>query len=139
VYGLTGGTYNDLAVLGVTGSLNPQYCLLTDATGFAGTNIDGVTDPNDLFQAAYSNTDNGETIQQVELTTTIATQPAFDEGGNFIHVRFGPLAPTGDYHIVTGAAAIDAGDATEAPADDIDADPRPLGGGVDIGADEFTP
>lgn len=138
VYGLNNATpyYQDLAVLGTAGSLNPQYCLLTDATGYAASNIDGVTDPNDLFQFAYVNTDNGQTVQQVENTTSIATQPAFDEGGNFIQVRFGPLTPTGDYHLVSGADAVDAADAGEAPADDIDGDLRPLGGGVDIGADE---
>lgn len=138
IYGLNSATplYQDLAVLGATGQLDPRSSLLTNATGYDTSNIDGVTDPNDLFQFAYVNTDNGATIQQVETTTTIATQPAFDEGGNFIHVRFGPLVPTGDYHLFTGAAAVDAGDAGEAPSADIDGDLRPLGAGVDIGADE---
>jgi hypothetical protein len=138
VYGLNNATpyYQDLAVLGAAGQLNPQSCLLTDANGYAASNIDGVTDPNALFQSAYVNTDNGKTVTQVELTTTIATQPAFDEGGNFIQVRFGPLTPTGDYHLVSGADAVDAADAGEAPANDIDGDTRPQGGGDDIGSDE---
>ncbi len=139
VYGLNNATpyYQDLAVLGAAGQLDPQSCLLTDTTGYDASNVDGSgLVPSDLFQFAYVNTDNGETVTQVELTTTIATQPAFDEGGNFIQVRFGPLTPTGDYHLVSGADAVDAADATVAPADDIDGDARPLGGGVDIGADE---
>ncbi len=128
--------YQDLAVDGGAGLLNPQYCLLTDASSYPNANIDGeMIEPGDLFEDPYVNTGNGETIQQVELTTTIATQPAFDEGGNFIQVRFGPLAPTGDYHLFTGAAAIDAGTNVMAPATDIDGDSR-LNNDVDIGADE---
>jgi hypothetical protein len=143
LFGLNNATplYQDLAVLGYAGTLDPRFCLLTDATGFHASNIDGVTDPNDLFQFAYVNTDNGETIQQEELTTTIATQPAFDEGGNFIQVRFGPLAPTGDYHLATGAAALDVGDGdildiNKALTTDIDGDARSDIDPNDIGADE---
>jgi len=41
----------------------------------------------------------------------------------------------GDYHIGPGSAAIDAG-VDAGVSDDIDGDPRPAGGGYDIGADE---
>ncbi len=139
VFGLNSAAtlYQDLAVVGTAGQLDPRVCLLTDATGYDASNIDGVTDPNALFQFAYVNTDNGQTIQQVELTTSIATQPAFDEGGNFIQVRFGPLAPTGDYHLANGAAAVNGGDINEATLTDFDGDARPQGADVDIGADEI--
>ena len=40
------------------------------------------------------------------------------------------------WHLAPGSMCIDAGVATEAPAVDFDGDPRPQGGGVDIGADE---
>jgi hypothetical protein len=136
LFGLQDDGYRDLGVVGMAAQLDPRSSLLTDATGFDASNLDGVIDPNDLFLFAYVNTDNGETIKQVELGTSIAAQPAFDEGGNFIHVRFGPLGPTGDYHLVSGAVAIDSADATVAPAIDIDGDTRPLGNGDDIGADE---
>jgi hypothetical protein len=138
VFGLNSATdpYQDLAVLGAAGQLNPRFCLLTDATGYHASNLDGVTDPNDLFQLAYVNTGNGQTLQQVELTTSIDAQPAFDEGGNFIQVRFGPLAPTGNYHLANGAVAVDAASASAAPATDIDGDARPQGAANDIGADE---
>jgi parallel beta-helix repeat protein/predicted outer membrane repeat protein len=41
----------------------------------------------------------------------------------------------GDYHISTNSAAVDAG-VDSGVADDIDGDPRPIGPGYDIGADE---
>ncbi len=41
----------------------------------------------------------------------------------------------GDYHIGAGSAAIDVG-VDAGVSDDIDGDPRPVGGGYDIGADE---
>jgi len=40
------------------------------------------------------------------------------------------------YHLITGSPAIDRGTSTEAPTDDLDGQTRPLGLGVDIGADE---
>lgn len=100
-FGLVAATpqYRDLAVIGTPGQMDPEDSLLTDITGYNGNgNIDGSSfTPADLFVSAYVNTGNGQTIQQVELSTTIAAQPAFDEGGNFIDVRFGPLGLTGDY------------------------------------------
>jgi len=42
----------------------------------------------------------------------------------------------GDYHIGAGSAAIDAGVAEPTITTDIDGDPRPIGAGYDIGADE---
>ena len=43
----------------------------------------------------------------------------------------------GDYHIGLTSAAIDKG-VNAGVGDDIDGDPRPQGGGYDIGADEFA-
>jgi len=125
VFGLQPAGMTDFAVMGATGNLVSNNGLTTgDATTV------------DLFVLPYVNTGSDQVIQQVELTTSIATQPAFDEGGNYIRVNYGPIHPVGDYHIKAGSAAVDAGNATVAPATDIDGDTRPQGTGVDIGADE---
>lgn len=129
--------FDDLAVLGVAGVLDPRYCLLTDITGYDPSNISGV--PN--FIGAYFNGDRGQTIVQQETTTSLQAQPAFDEGGNFIDVSFGPLTPVGNYHLMAPSIAIDAGNMagvsgiSELSAD-YDSDPRPTGTAADIGADE---
>jgi len=43
-----------------------------------------------------------------------------------------------DYHLSAASPAINAGTATSAPPTDLEGDPRPSGGGWDIGADERT-
>ncbi|MCP4992915.1 MAG: hypothetical protein GY934_03880 [Gammaproteobacteria bacterium] len=89
----------------------------------------------------------------VEEPTVLQTAGAFDEGGNFIQVAFGPLTivelgsvPNSrvfyDYHIGTGSPALDAAGNVGLGGDlgvDFDDDPRPNGGNNDIGADELLP
>jgi len=118
--------FNDLAVLGtnIPAQLDPRFCILTNATGYHASNI--AADP--LFVSAYFNGDRGQTIILPGATTSIATAPAFDEGGNFIDVRFGPLTPTGDYHIGISSPARNA--AGSVPSDneldfEFDGDARP--------------
>lgn len=131
--------YDDLAVLGVAGSLNPVHSILTDVTGYDTSNIS--VDP--AFIAGYFNGDRWQTIVMPETTTSLAAAPAFDEGGNYIDVSFGPLTPSGDYHLLPGSPGIDSGDNavlvdfTEL-AVDYDAQTRPAGAGTDIGADEVS-
>jgi hypothetical protein len=48
------------------------------------------------------------------------------------------LVSANDFHLQASSCCIDAGTTTFAPAYDFDNDPRPLGTGYDIGADEFT-
>ena len=132
----TSPVYDDLAVLGTTGaeSLNCLSCVMTD---------DGA-DPR--FVSEYVNGARNDIII-VEGTTSMNATPAFDEGGNFIRLRFGPLTLTdsngdlfGDYHIKTRSPAEDAALNTEVE-DDFDGEPR-IGGADnvnDIGADEIQP
>jgi hypothetical protein len=95
--------YSDLAVLGTAQQgtwpgytdggahkLNPVNSILTSTAGYDASNSSA--DPG--FVAQYFNGHQGQTIQQPELTTSIATAGAFDEGGNWITVRFGPLTLT---------------------------------------------
>lgn len=138
--------FDDLAVLGtaVPEFLDPDYCLLTSLTDARGgdyddgTNITG--DP--MFGFPYFNGGRGATVLPGEPTTAIQVPIAFDEGGNFIRVSFGPLTlGASDYRIQAGSDAIDAGtDLTGTISElstDIEGQSRPSGPEVDIGADEL--
>ena len=135
----------DLDVLGTAtpAALDPQFCLLTDPTGYAATNIGD--DPG--FVAEYFNGARNSIVLP-EVTTGIQAPPALDEGGNFIDVIFGPLSltdpatglPFGDYHLA-GAGAVDEGSELILLLFpdlelDFDGEPRPVGASADIGADE---
>lgn len=137
--------YADLAVLGAgaTGGLAPTSCILTDATGYDPSNLSA--DP--LFVAAYVNGARSITVAQPEPTTALQVPAAFDEGGNWIRVGYGPLtladttslAILGNYRIAAGSPAVNEGQLVTQPAEvafDIDGQPRPVGGAPDIGADE---
>jgi len=130
--------YWDLGVLGTSAPalLNPVFSVLTDTTGYAASNLSA--DPS--FVASYVNGQPGQTIQQPELTTGIATAAAFDEGGNWIDVRFGPLTPSGNYHLNAGSPVIDMGSQAQCatPANClIDIDRQVRSNPPDIGADEW--
>lgn len=47
-------------------------------------------------------------------------------------------APNSDYHLTGSSPCIDAGRMEGAATDDMDGEPRPMGNGVEIGADEYT-
>jgi len=139
--------YWDLAVLGSAGTLNPTYSVLTDTSGYDGTNTS--TAPSFVFD--YFNGGRGTTVVPGEATTALQAPPAFDEGGNFIKVRFGPLTPCddatpgdgdpgtcGDYHL--NLATAPGTDLTGTYPDltrDYDGDLRTAP--VDRGADEVQP
>ncbi len=139
--GVAGGAapvYWDLWVTGTATQryLNPRYSILTSTAGYPSTNQQA--DP--LLADAYFNGASNQVIIP-EITTAIQAQPAFDEGGNFIDVRFGPLGIAGDYHILTGSPAINSGSMTQNTGftdlrRDFDGGRRPTGIQADIGADE---
>jgi hypothetical protein len=135
--------YDDLGVLGVAGELHPEFCLLSDPeyTGTGSTNSEA--DPR--FVAEYVNGDRNLSVTQPDRVppSSITTFAAFDEGGNFLSLEYGPLTPYrpggglfGDYHLQGGSPALGAAGAP-APAVDFDGESRPIGGTTpDVGADE---
>ncbi|GAB4264796.1 MAG: hypothetical protein Kow0092_16670 [Deferrisomatales bacterium] len=153
--------YDDLEVVGVPGAcLAPSFSTLSEdiaaqdpacafvyGVGFNQTPPAGAT----LFVAEYFNGDRGQTLNQFE-GTTIATAGAFDEGGNFIDVRYAPLTlwdPStgdlfGDYHLAPASVARNSsflnlcGGAIFSPlCADFDGQARPEPGTlVDRGGDE---
>ena len=130
--------YWDIGVIGggSRDKIRPTYSILTDVSGTPSSNIDGSgLTPNSLFMSAYVNNGKGQLVLQ-EPKTSIDTVAAFDEGGNFIDVHFGPLELTGDYHLAPGAVAIDAGLTIPSVRTDFDGQRRFKGAGYDIGADE---
>jgi len=144
--------YDDLAVLGTAGQLSPQYSILTSLTGVRGEDYNTgannlTTDP--LFVFGYFNGQRGGTVVPGEPTTALQPTVAFDEGGNNIRVRFGPLTPCddtvpgngdpgecSDYHITADTSP---GDGTVVSGDlstDFDGDTR-FPTAPDRGADQF--
>jgi hypothetical protein len=135
--------YWDLGVIGAEGNLNPTYSILTDTDGYDGTNT--TTDP--AFVYPYFNGGRGLTVVPGETTTALQISAAFDEGGNFIKVAFGPLTrcndetpgdgqpgTCSDYHVTTGEPGIDLTGTYDDLIGDYDGDLRT--DPVDIGADE---
>jgi hypothetical protein len=123
--------FNDYWEIGVLGTafqspgLDPAYSILSSTNGYDVTNV--IADP--MFVSSYFNgARNGNGDMQVAI--------AADEGGNAVDLRYGPLLLTGDYHIQLGSPAMDTATANGAPNHDVDVQPRPMGAGYDIGADE---
>ncbi|MBW2147563.1 MAG: hypothetical protein JRI22_11135 [Deltaproteobacteria bacterium] len=134
--------YADLAVLGTATPflLDPRFCILSETVNPAEYDPSNMySDP--MFVSEYFNGERGSVLLP-EVTTPVEAPPAFDEGGNFINIRFGPLSLTGDYHLQVVSPAAATGDSTvlidfAELATDFDGDFR-FTDSIDIGADEIT-
>ncbi len=142
--------------------LDPRQSLLLSGTPYHASNTFITGDPG--FVNGYFNVGRDSVMLFME-PVSLTTAAAFDEGGNFIQVAFGPLslvqpvcvgaydpvtnycrAQAGgnadvlfDYHLDVGSPAIDAGGNTPANgilSVDFDNEPRPTTDVSDIGADE---
>jgi large repetitive protein len=89
--------YSDFGVIGgaSTLTLTPSNSVLTSVVGYNATNVAGA--PN--FSATYFNGARNAVVDSLVIapesqTQNLQTAAAFDEGGNFIDLRFGPLTPT---------------------------------------------
>ncbi len=152
------GGYWDVAVLGTPTArfMLPSYSILSTLTqqghSYAGF---GNLESDPLFQAQYFNTAPATGWTLPEIPPGVGTVPAFNEGGNFISVYYGPLTldPTagqalGNYHLMTTgplSPASQAGneDVTNGmPRLNSDFDdqirPSPDDTNPDIGADEIN-
>lgn len=119
--------YSDFGVIGgtVTQTLSPRNSVLTSVAGFGGANN---TAGNPQILSSYFNGARNRVVDSLILTPESQTQnlqtaAAFDEGGNFIDVRFGPLTPinpaTGakysNPHVPTSSSATARGSIFAAP------------------------
>jgi parallel beta-helix repeat protein len=147
--------YSDVGVLGTTlqGSW-PLYTevnahrvtllnsILTDATGYPAGDSNFAADP--AFDFGFVNGD-----PRVAAAGRISTSAAFNEGGNFISVRYGPLTlnpnecsardicpPGQGYHLLNGSPAEQAGSSMAGVTPPRDFDAQARGNQPDIGADE---
>lgn len=134
--------YDDLDVLGINANMTPRFTLFSESYVGAGQNhASNIKTADAGFVFDYLNGGLGNTVRPGEPTTALIAPAAFDEGGNFIQVRFGPLTTEGgDYHLQATSLAVDSG-TSNVPAIigtgfDIDGETRPSGANVDIGADE---
>ncbi len=152
--------YDDFGVFGYVGPANagrlrPTRSLLTqreaDIVNSNATNKFGEDGFSPAFMSDYFNVGRTPGVLIPEATTNIVIQAAFDEGGNFIDMIYGPLSltrtdptlnplldPGSDYHINTTSDAVNIGRGIPAILSwDIDDDPRSLNFlEPDAGADE---
>jgi large repetitive protein len=120
----------------------PWNSILTDVTGYSASYNSFSADP--LFDFGFVNGD-----PRVGTAGRISTAAAFDEGGNFISVRYGPLTlnpnectaratcpPNQGYHLLQGSPAVDKGRRLTGVTPTTDFDGPSPGNRLDIGADE---
>lgn len=152
-YELVSDGVDDFGVIGLPAGpvpcMDPRNSLLSDLAEDspvcnynANGNISANLLTDQVFVFEYQNGDQTASFPQPFPTVGLPQiGGAADEGGNFIDVRYGPLAiGNSDYHLADISPAIGAGDASviaDELTTDFDGDGRPAGSSApDIGADE---
>lgn len=122
----------DMGVVDGSGLLSPVNSVIQQPAS-------GAT-PDRSYNADASNT-NADPMIAGAVDVSVDLQPWRNNPTFVGAILVGLDAPaSGDYHLTAGSPAIDLGAGSvggvAAPANDIDGDTRPLGGGIDAGADE---
>ncbi|MEW6218942.1 MAG: choice-of-anchor Q domain-containing protein [Thermodesulfobacteriota bacterium] len=107
-------------------------------------NSASITVKNSILYGDGGGVGSSEIFGAVSASYSLIGQYGYGGGNNlntkpyFIDPQSYESAPTssGDYHVQLSSPAIDAGTSDGAPGDDFDGDLRPLGAGIDMGADE---
>jgi hypothetical protein len=134
---------------GAVNNLTPFFSVMSSLAGYGGAPF-GNTNADPRLVNQYCNGAravpelgvvlNPPTVLNLRVAATV------DEGNNYVNLQYGPLyvenpvtgTTFGNYHLVGPASsAYNRGTNFEAPNHDIDNQPRPFGGGFDIGADEW--
>ena len=121
--GIGGGIYHDSGALTITNST-----LSGNSADYGGGGISNYTllgSPLLDYNDVWNNT--GDNYYNVTPGVhDISADPLLVDPAN------------GDFHLSAGSPGIDTGDPVNYPPTDFEGDPRPLGGGYDLGYDEFA-
>lgn len=127
IWGIPPGGVIGFELQGSSSPIIANNIIAYEAIGVRG---DGTASPTLRYNNLWMNTANYSGV--AAGTNSLALNPMLRDAGG------------GDYHLLAGSPMIDAGNAADAPAFDIDGDARPIDGNgdgtaqADIGLDEFT-
>ena len=115
-----------------------RNCIVADGYGlvYFGDTVDLTCDHNIFYRAGdeWQVHAGGRDYSAAELEAGALGEGNLSRDPMFISPAWGQ---TGDYHLLAGSPAIDAGSSIGAPSIDLDGNQRPAGNGYDIGAYEY--
>ena len=151
--GATGSTGNVVVNNTIVNAADGRWCVNINAGSTGNTVLNNVLYNYHAFRGAVTVdassragfvSDYNAVISRfsTDAGDTVVALPAWQALGYDVHSFVAApgalfLVPGSDFHLLAGAPAVDHGTPTSAPADDLDGNPRPVGGGVDVGAYEL--